>query len=530
MKPISLTMERFGSFVERITFEFPAPGLYFMQGKNLEEPRLEANGTGKTTIWKALTWCLYGKDPRGLKAGDVANWEEPKGASVSFGYEDEGVQCEVKRSHSPNAWLLSIDGEDWIDLTKDESNQVMADLRLEFSPWLNCVLMAQGQPMFLDLAASAKATLFSDVMGLDRWVDYADKAGKLASATDATIRALERAKAESEGELRGIDSESIHEALTAWETGRGKRLAALTEAYERDMLRNEGMTASLKLLRLKLAEVERLQALYAGKAKRCPKCDQLIRDEELEQALAKFEEARHLVRDLESDLARLERSLDQMEDRADEIKAETNPYRDQLESRQRQADALRDQLRAHDVGLVTATERHSMLGFWVRGFKDLRLQLIADALEELEIEVNSCVMALGLLDWELLFEVDRETKGGSIARGFSVYVKSPHNDRQVPWESWSGGEAQRLRLAAQMGLSNLIRNQTGASIALEVWDEPTNGVSPRGVIDLMESLSQRARDEQRTIFVVDHRSLGFAGFDGTVTVLKDKQGSYVEWD
>jgi len=168
-----------------------------------------------------------------------------------------------------------------------------------------------------------------------------------------------------------------------------------------------------------------------------------------------------------------------------------------------------------------------MLKMWSRNFKEIRLQLISEALDQLEIEANNEIMALGLVNWELQFDVDRETKSGNLSRGFTVNVLSPHNDEPVPWESWSGGEAQRLRIGAQAGLSNLIRDRTGADIPLEIWDEPTQGLSKEGVLDLMDCLAARARREDRQVWVVDHSELGYGGFDGIATIVKTDQGSHI---
>jgi len=109
-----------------------------------------------------------------------------------------------------------------------------------------------------------------------------------------------------------------------------------------------------------------------------------------------------------------------------------------------------------------------------------------------------------------------------------VSVLSPHNDRAVPWEAWSGGERQRLIVAAQMGLANLSRARTGADIDLEVWDEPTTGMSPQGVDDLLEALHTRALREQRQVWVVDHRTLGFSNFAGNCGVVKTETGSHFD--
>lgn len=222
-----------------------------------------------------------------------------------------------------------------------------------------------------------------------------------------------------------------------------------------------------------------------------------------------------------------DRELDRLEDASEAIEKERNPYESLLQEQLRGINQVQGELEHLSTKLDDSHARHAMLTMWIRNFKEIRLQLISEALDQLEIEANNEIMALGLVNWELQFDVDRETKNGSVSRGFTVLVISPHNDEPVPWEAWSGGEAQRLRIGAQAGLSNLIRDRTGADIPLEVWDEPTQGLSEEGVLDLLDCLAARAKREQRQLWVVDHRSLGYGGFDGTVTVVKTEAGSHI---
>ena len=190
--------------------------------------------------------------------------------------------------------------------------------------------------------------------------------------------------------------------------------------------------------------------------------------------------------------------------------------------------ALEDELSLSLGRLADSQEQHLLKQFWVKGFKEVRLQEISEALTQLELEVNSGITQLGLPAWEVHFDSDMETARGTVKRGFTVKVLSPDNDTSVPWRAWSGGEAQRLRLGGNMGLSDLVRGRLGVSLALEVWDEPTQFLSPQGVTDLLDALKRRAEEHQRQIWVVDHRSLGYGAFDGVVTVVKDRSGSRFE--
>jgi DNA repair exonuclease SbcCD ATPase subunit len=622
MIPLTLTIKNFRSFKAEQTFHFPEePGLYFMQGINEVEPRLAGNGTGKSTIWDALFWCLFGKTPKGLKAGDVCNWEAGKGTEVALDFREEGeegITWTIRRTWGPITWTLShfaefITDEEVIDLTKDQSNPVLAALRLEAEPFLNSILTAQGRPMFLDLKHDAQASLFSDVLGLDRWMDYSKRASTLASEQDAKTRELERKHAKVAGQLEATSRQDFKVSADGWEAQRDRQLADLEAEHVEGLAKRKGLKERLEqaqeretnarawvakaqpdaglekdygrarsyvadeqtLLTERRVELRAVESHLAHLNDQgiCPTCGQGLNKEarlrelgraekaqkglvsmikaiektldasrdtearlsaemevqetELRQARDELDGAQRDVSSSRRSLELQDRELDRIEDRAEALEEEKNPYKEMEEEARRSGSRLRGELEDLQEQLDASNARYGLLSYWVKGFKELRLQLIAEALTELEIEVNSAVTALGLVDWELKFQVDRETKGGSIQRGFSVLVKSPHNPAPTPWEAWSGGEAQRLRLAGNMGLADLIRARTGTALELEVWDEPTNGLSPQGLKDLLESLETRARNEGRQIWLVDHKAHDFGGFTGTATVIKAPSGSRV---
>lgn len=619
MTPLALRIKNFRSFKAEQRFDFPqAPGLYFMQGLNEVEPRLGANGAGKTTIWEALTWCLYGVTADGLKAGDVCNWDAGKGTEVAFIFMlADGEPCMVRRTWGPISWTLHRGDENSdsletvvTDLTKDKANPVLAWLRLELEPWLNSVLTAQGRPMFLDIKQEAQAGLFSEVLGLERWVEYSQRASKRASAQDAVTRELERRHARLAGELESTIKQDFAAQHDDWEVARLKKLLNVNADHKEGMAKRAKLKAELAaaeeaevnararvsralpnaalvedvgvmrgyaadysmLLRDAERDLEREQehAKHVAENKTCPTCGQDVaggahaikarkRIERLELEVKKWTRellgARKRLDELEAELEKeeaeegrardaldgaqravssarraldlQERELDRIEDEAERLEVEENPFAKMARQATRNASRLREELAEAQDRLDASNARYGLLSYWVRGFKELRLQQIAEALTELEIEVNSAVTALGLVGWELRFAVDKEGKGGSIQRGFSVTVRSPHYPQPTPWRAWSGGEKQRLRLAANMGLADLIRSRTGTGLNLEVWDEPTNGLSPQGWGDLLESLAARARNEGRLIFVTDHKAHDYGGFAGTATVIKRPSGSAI---
>ena len=168
------------------------------------------------------------------------------------------------------------------------------------------------------------------------------------------------------------------------------------------------------------------------------------------------------------------------------------------------------------------------VSYWGKGFRHVRLVAILRAIDVLEIEVNSALEQLGLIGWKVKFDVERETKSKTITKGFHVSFYPPNTSKPIPWESWSGGESQRLRIAGRIAISNMILQYRGVRPSLEVWDEPTQYLSQEGITDLVNALKQRAYDLGVQIWLTDHRSYDLGGFSGYAFVEKTKQGSEIK--
>lgn len=586
MQLISLRLNRFKSFVEPTAFKFPpGPGLFFLRGENRDEPRLDANGAGKSTIWDALTWLFFERTVRGLRAGEVCSWGLTGGTEVALDFEHEGGFFTITRTWKPNSWILfdhyeGITDTNWspkTDLAKDPGNPVLAALQMTYTTWLNAVVMAAAEPMFLDLKPEAKASLFSSILNLDQWLDLSAAASKRAAEQDKITRRLESEVSRLTGVLEGLKDAGDEQLAAEWDRRHKEDTEDLVGRYEeadvsehharRAMEKAEQRVKSLgdeydvakkkhRAASDKLAEARvEMRQLAVIEQDKCPTCGQKVHADA--EARAMLKQARDLERQvvgaldsldkqlaaLDQDLRQAEREysdararlneidrvLDRLAGEADQLQKATNPYKEAVTRRAEQRLRMADDLEAALDELEESESKQARYSYWVTGFKDIRLTQLAEGLQQLEIEVNSRCVELGLVGWALRFSVDKETKKGTISRGFTVMVESPSNEGPVPWEAWSGGETQRLRLAGQMGLADMARARLGIPRDLpEIWDEPTAGLSDQGVKDLLDCLASRAIAEGRQIWVVDHHSLGYGAFDGVVTVVKTEKGSRLE--
>jgi DNA repair exonuclease SbcCD ATPase subunit len=258
---------------------------------------------------------------------------------------------------------------------------------------------------------------------------------------------------------------------------------------------------------------------------------------EVEQNSAELRKAEKLRDKLADRVERLELVISHQNEDLDRatyyfkrIDKESNPYATQISSikskiqneRTEQSSAVKE--RGSILTMKAAFE------FWAKGFKDIRFDLIEESLIQLNAETNECLLELGLEGWRLEFSVEKETKKGTIRPGFHCDVINPAvvgSDARMPWESWSGGESQRLRLAAQLGISNMLSSRLGFECNLEMWDEPTTWLGEEGIKSLLSVLEERAKRYGRVILLADHRSIDYP-FKGSISIVKNAHGSIIE--
>lgn len=218
----SITLESFGCFraAQTMSFEGRSPGLYFLTGKNPNRPRLGPNGVGKTTIWRALTWALYGKTASGLRTPDLQPWRGKKLGPVSISLNGDTIT----RTTNPNQILINNQAAEQADIDK-----LLGSLSLEALS--NTIAMAQGEDLFLDLPPKSKLDLLSDALQLERWEERARRAGK-------TVNTGEQEANQLNGVIAGLNTaldrtEQLLKASQAqareWEDARQKRLEGQEE-------------------------------------------------------------------------------------------------------------------------------------------------------------------------------------------------------------------------------------------------------------------------------------------------------------
>jgi DNA repair exonuclease SbcCD ATPase subunit len=451
---------------------------------------------------------------------------------------------------------------DVLNLTRWEQRSDAASTRVKE---LNDRLMTvTGEIMGIDRALDELTTLIASTKEKQqRWDDERAKlvkdVGKELAQINKDLAIAENKLGAAELELDGAGTEAkalqklLQEQDTLLRDARGKLDRA---------------TMELQFHKTELATAqEKLESL--SKARTCPTCHQPIKPKDLDlhraelikdiarltklvqkgvpKSLSEEWEALHArLKQTKQHLSEFQTKVDVAQDtvnfhkpqvlelrlkskqlKSNERQEEVNPFLEQLRELKRKRGALQGQRGELDETRGKTERAIERNRYWIKGFKDVRLFIIEETLTELTLITNTMLEAIGLLDWVVQYSVEKDTKAGASQRGLNVTIFSPHNKEPVRWESWSGGEGQRLRLIGALALSEVLLNEAGIRPNLEILDEPTRHLSQEGIADLCDFLADRANDLQRSIFYVDHHVIESSRFDSVLTVSKDATGSKI---
>ncbi len=203
MKPKKLTMTAFGPYggVTEIDFDvFGGNGLFLVTGDT---------GAGKTSIFNAITYALYGKTNDQRRAAVLrSDFAEPsKTTSVKLVFEHRGTEYTVIRSPEQERPKLRGSGTTKIPATaeigwkggvitkdKDVTAKVQEILGIEFQQWMQISMLAQGEfRKLLNCDTNERNAVFRRIFSTDDIRRFQDTLAAMAKDTRQEFQAAEKA-------------------------------------------------------------------------------------------------------------------------------------------------------------------------------------------------------------------------------------------------------------------------------------------------------------------------------------------------
>ena len=283
MRPLNLTMSAFGPYAGQTTVDFSAlgtTGLYLITGDT---------GAGKTTIFDAITYALYGEASGESRESSMlrskyAAAETPTFVELTF--TNGGRTYTVRRSpeytrpktrgtgttvQKADAELTMPDGR-VITKARDVTAAVTDIIGVDREQFARIVMIAQGEFRKLLLAQTdERKAIFRQIFHTERYQALQNRLKEEAAALDRQCGELEAGLRQAAGCIRGAAPETLPDALdtdallAALDTLLRSDEAALTQAQtervqtetrREQVLSDLGKAEALEAARVKLAEAD----------------------------------------------------------------------------------------------------------------------------------------------------------------------------------------------------------------------------------------------------------------------------------
>jgi DNA repair exonuclease SbcCD ATPase subunit len=164
------------------TMRFDKTGLTLIEGVNHDSATASSNGAGKSSIFEAVYWVLYGKTKRGLTGDDVINITEGKDCFVAMTFDDYHIERHRKLSPDNTSGLilhrLTDDGK-WRNITKGtvKDTQELLESIIKISELTFSKIAYFGQEdvkAFASLTDAELKQVFEQALGVTIFSKYAD--------------------------------------------------------------------------------------------------------------------------------------------------------------------------------------------------------------------------------------------------------------------------------------------------------------------------------------------------------------------
>lgn len=165
MKIKKIKVENFLSFNE-FEIDFTNKGLCLLEGYNYDEGG--SNGSGKSSIFNAVIFSLFGDLPKKLKVDEVINDAAGKGCKVDIELGDGINNYLISRGRKPNFLNFYVNGEKISDIDATQTQKLIEKrLGLNFDIFINSVYFPQNSVNFLSLNDGQKKSVLTDIINLN---------------------------------------------------------------------------------------------------------------------------------------------------------------------------------------------------------------------------------------------------------------------------------------------------------------------------------------------------------------------------
>lgn len=389
MRPIKLTMSAFGPYAGEVSIdmdELGQRGLYLVTGDT---------GAGKTTIFDAITYALYGEASGGnrktsMMRSKYADLETPTEVELEFNYggktyrvkrnptyEGKRKKGEGTKTVTADALLIKPDGTE-ISGVKAVDGALIDIMGINREQFTQIAMIAQGDFMkLINAETKDRKEIFRSVFNTDLYKNLQDKLQEKYSNIN---REYEELKRDIKSEISGIAADEDDVLSIEVRKAREEQLLIkdvmelLNKLTSADEIREDSLKESLKECKRQLEQITAKIKLAGERERQKNELNNIRaeRDEilklssELSDKLRREESRKPELSILEKDLLAIEKELpeherlDEIKRNIDDVKTEEAKEKSALAKKRQEEETLTielDELEREAVDLKSAGEK-----------------------------------------------------------------------------------------------------------------------------------------------------------------------------
>jgi DNA repair exonuclease SbcCD ATPase subunit len=572
----SVTIENVLS-IESASVSFPETGLLLVDGWNYDTE--SANGAGKSAIFHALSWGLYGQYPRGVSITDFVR-QNSRTTKVTVDVELSANRILRVERNRPKSFYAAVND---VEITESEYEKI---LPLDYEQFVVAQYFAQGlDTRFLDLNDSGRKDLILKLMRADGFAEARKKIdqelktlnteknniinnlsslnGKISAFKESQIdvASIRREVEKLENSMDDVRSK-MDKLLAIQPPNDVEKYSELIEKLNLKLREISSNHGKIKAYRQQLRDAENQPEPTDSCDGACPSCGvelDMVSGELIKHDHASFASKLKLhkqtqeskialltatIASLEADVGKEKTVLDTIVSLKKKIKDSMSEY-DAAQSRLSELKSFykekdlekksllstlnqQDELRTKIKSVEESIDQHNKM-LTVKSNEILKLEAASAVLsptgapayvmDSVLQTLNDRIQEIIQLIWpNSSYELlsFKENKSGAVTSKMSDSLTIDGVKRPVG--SLSGGERRCLSLSIDFAIAEIVSRYTGAQLNPLILDEPFDHLDTANRSRVIEFLKEMAT--KRCIVVIDHASEAKALFDQSLTIVK----------
>jgi len=582
----SLTIKNFlsvGAVTQSV--DFTSTGITLVLGENLDlGGNGSRNGVGKTVMFNALSYALFGQAITNIKRDNLINTINKKNMVVSVEFDINGQVYHIERGRKPNFFKYVV-GDKMVDTqgadeaqgeNKETQKEIDTVLGLTHTMFKHIVCLNTYTEPFLQMGSGKQREIIEELLGITLLSQKAENLKELIKVTKNKIEQEEFQIHTIKNSNQRIQNtiQDLEKKILTWDNNHDTELSGLMQAiqelsnldvvneisaHKQNQLRSEKQ-AQAQILKRELASRQtvltqleknqnRLLREYAQlQSHTCPMCgshmhdakqDQLTSqmEQEITQQDAQIQELVPQVAEFTHALQELTQELtDQpVQDTWYQTLEQAYDHRNSLQQLEKEVIKLTQQLNPYQDQKQNLTNTLQDITYdelnQLQTLKDhqeflLRLLVNKDSfIRKKIIDQNLAYLNHRLTEYLNVLSIQHDVQ---FVNDLSVQINYMGQD--MDFAQLSRGESTRVILALSWSFRDIWENMNTSLNFMGVDELIDVGLDATGVEKSMEVLKTFSRDRHKHVMLISHRDELLPRVDRVLTVVKEDSFTRLQTD